>query len=99
MRTGVQWPSWVLLLDTLQLTPRTTHRSPQEVNTMDIEEVFEQIGQLGRAQANLFVMLSLPGPWISFHTFITNFIGSDPGWNCTLIASQFLTLFQSELYC
>ena len=51
---------------------------------MEVEEVFGQIGELGPAQTMLFVMLSLPGPWISFHTFITSFIDSDPGWTCSL---------------
>ena len=55
---------------------------------MEIEGVFGQIGELGPAQTRLFLLLSLPGPWIAFHTFITNFIGGDPGWTCSVHISE-----------
>jgi hypothetical protein len=54
---------------------------------MEIEGVFGQISELGPAQVKLFLLVSIPGPWIAFHTFITNFIGSDPGWTCSVYTS------------
>ena len=50
--------------------------------------MFRVIGELGRAQVNLLMLLSLPGAWIASHTFITNFIGSAPRWTCSVANSE-----------
>ena len=55
---------------------------------MDIDEIFEHIGELGRAQKNLLVLLSLPVAWMSFHVLIPNFIAADPGWNCFVFTTS-----------
>ena len=54
---------------------------------MDVDEVFEHIGELGRAQVNLLVLLSLPVTWMAFHVLAPNFIATDPGWDCSLSTS------------
>ena len=51
---------------------------------MDIDEVFQHIGELGHTQKKLFVMLSVPMMWTAFHVLVINFIGSDPGWSCSV---------------
>jgi MFS family permease len=55
---------------------------------MDIDEVFEHIGELGRAQVKLLVLLSLPVAWMAFHILATNFIGTDPGWTCAATSAS-----------
>jgi MFS family permease len=51
---------------------------------MDVDEVFERIGELGPAQWKLLVLLALPAMWAAFHALVTNFIGTDPGWSCSI---------------
>ena len=51
---------------------------------MEVDEVFQHIGELGPAQVRLFILLTLPSTWTAPHVMITNFIGTDPGWRCAL---------------
>ena len=51
---------------------------------MEIDQVFERIGELGPAQWKLLLLLALPVLWTAFHALITNFIGTDPGWSCSI---------------
>ena len=46
--------------------------------------MFRHIGELGPEQVKLLVLLSLPSTWDALHLLITNFIGTDPGWSCTI---------------
>ena len=51
---------------------------------MEVDEVFERIGEFGPAQVKLFFVLTLPGMWMALHGLVPNFIGTDPGWNCSI---------------
>ena len=46
--------------------------------------MFRHIGELGPEQVKLLVLLSLPTAWDALHMLITNIIGTDPGWSCTI---------------
>ena len=65
---------------------------------MDIEELYaQQIGEFGPAQKKLFVILSLPSMWMGFHVLVTNFVGTDPGWTCTITTgNSFIDRRQSK---
>ena len=72
------------LLYDLSVCPRLDDCIKCVGTAMDVDEVFERIGELGPAQWKLLVLLSLPVMWAAFHAFVTNFIGTDPGWSCSI---------------
>jgi hypothetical protein len=49
---------------------------------MDIDEVFRQIGELGRHQKKIFLSVSLLNMYISFHMLNTVFVGAKPAFSC-----------------
>ena len=72
----------------LQSELKTTLLGTGERLAMEIDEVFEQIGELGRTQVTILVLLSLPATWMAVHVLAPVFIASDPGWTCSFPPSQ-----------
>ena len=52
--------------------------------TMDVDDVFEKIGDFGTIQKKIFFPMNiLTQCFVAFHVLIISFIGIDPDWSCT----------------
>ena len=51
---------------------------------MEVDHVFSEISEFGPVQIKLFFLLGLPLTWTAFHVLVPNFIGTDPGWTCSI---------------
>ena len=50
---------------------------------MDVDEVFEKIGEFGTAQKKIIFLSNLfAHGFLGFQTLLIGFIGRDPGWSC-----------------
>ena len=46
--------------------------------------MFSEIGEFRPVQIKLFSLLGLGMSWMALHTLAPNFIGTDPGWTCSI---------------
>ncbi len=52
--------------------------------TMDVDEVWERIGEFGPAQKKIFFLVNLAQVYGALTVFAISFAGIDPGWSCSL---------------
>lgn len=50
---------------------------------MDVDGVLGRIGELGRAQWKILILLQLSNTFIALTQMTLPFVGRNPGWNCT----------------
>lgn len=66
---------------------------------MDVDAVFEEIGEFGPAQKRIFYTANFLFHWfVAFQTLIIAFIGKDPDWSCidTMTKQPHLLLGSSD---
>lgn len=55
---------------------------------MLMDEIFQQIGDLGPSQRRVLFLVCLVDTYAALHTLNIAFIGTDPGWRCLREASE-----------
>ncbi|XP_064650765.1 solute carrier family 22 member 15-like [Lineus longissimus] len=65
---------------------------------MDIDDVFREIGELGRHQKKIFLAVALLNGYIAFHNLNTVFIGAKPAFSC-LTADGSVVVNTCDLEC
>ena len=50
---------------------------------MDVDGILSRIGELGRAQWKILVLLQLTSTFVALTQMTLPFVGRNPGWNCT----------------
>ena len=55
---------------------------------MLMDDIFQQIGDLGPSQRRVLFLVCLVDTYAALHTLNIAFIGTDPGWRCLRVASE-----------
>lgn len=55
---------------------------------MLMDEIFQQIGDLGPSQRRVLFLVCLVDTYAALHTLNIAFIGTDPGWRCLRETSE-----------